>query len=92
MTTRDLSIVEKMAHRAFLQLNEFIDKRIKERCMSGLILTRRPGESVDIGDNVVVTVLAIKGNQARLHFKVPRSIPVHRREISERIKAELEHA
>lgn len=59
--------------------------------MSGLILTRRPGESVDIGDNVVVTVIGIKGNQARLHFEVPRNIPVHRREISERIRAELEH-
>lgn len=59
--------------------------------MSGLILTRKPDQSVEIGDNIVVTVLGVKGNQVRLHFSVPREIPVHRQEIADRIRAEHEH-
>ena len=52
-----------------------------------LILTRRPGESVKIGDEVTVTVLGISGNQLRLGFSAPRHIAVHREEIYERIRA-----
>ena len=52
-----------------------------------LILTRRPGESVKIGDEVTVTVLGIHGNQLRLGFSAPRHIAVHREEIYERIQA-----
>lgn len=52
-----------------------------------LILTRRPGESVKIGDEVTVTVLGINGNQLRLGFSAPRHIAVHREEIYERIQA-----
>ena len=55
-----------------------------------LILTRRVGETVVIGDNVVVTVLAVKGNQVRLGIKAPRDVAVHREEILERIKQEGE--
>ncbi|MBV8878133.1 MAG: carbon storage regulator CsrA [Gammaproteobacteria bacterium] len=51
-----------------------------------LILTRRPGESVKIGDEVTVTVLGISGNQLRLGFSAPRHIAVHREEIYERIQ------
>ena len=53
-----------------------------------LILTRRVGETVVIGNNVTVTVLGVKGNQVRLGVKVPKDISVHREEIFERIQAE----
>jgi carbon storage regulator len=53
-----------------------------------LILSRRPGESVMIGDGVTVTVLGVKGNQVRLGFKAPQDVPVHREEIYLRIKAD----
>jgi len=53
-----------------------------------LILTRRVGETVVIGDDVDVTVLGVKGNQVRLGVKAPREVSVHREEIYKRIKAE----
>ncbi len=51
-----------------------------------LILTRRIGEAVMIGDEVSVTVLSINGAQVRLGVNAPRNVPVHREEIYERIK------
>jgi carbon storage regulator len=51
-----------------------------------LILTRRIGENVRIGDDVVVTVLGVKGSQVRLGITAPREVEVHREEIFERIK------
>ncbi len=53
-----------------------------------LILTRRVGETVVIGDEVTVTVLGVKGNQVRLGVNAPRHVAVHREEIYERIKRE----
>lgn len=53
-----------------------------------LILTRRVGETVVIGNDVDVTVLGVKGNQVRLGVKAPREISVHREEIYKRIKDE----
>jgi carbon storage regulator len=53
-----------------------------------LILTRRVGETVMIGDNVTVTVLGVKGNQVRLGVNAPRDVAVHREEIFERIQQE----
>ena len=53
-----------------------------------LILTRRVGETVMIGDNVTITVLDIKGSQVRLGVKAPKEVSVHREEIFERIKRE----
>lgn len=53
-----------------------------------LILTRRMGESLTIGDNVTVTVLSVKGSQVRLGIKAPREVAVHREEIYERIQRE----
>jgi carbon storage regulator len=53
-----------------------------------LILTRRVGEALMIGDDVSITVLGVKGNQVRLGIEAPRSIAVHREEIYRRIKRE----
>jgi len=53
-----------------------------------LILTRRVGETVVIGNDVDITVLGVKGNQVRLGVKAPREISVHREEIYRRIKGE----
>jgi carbon storage regulator len=53
-----------------------------------LILTRRVGEAVMIGDDVNITVLGVKGNQVRLGINAPRSVAVHREEIYQRIKRE----
>ena len=53
-----------------------------------LILTRRLGESVMIGDEVTVTVLGVRGNQVRLGFSAPSAVPVHREEVYQRIRAE----
>ncbi len=53
-----------------------------------LILTRRVGESLMIGDEVTVTVLGVKGNQVRIGVNAPKDVSVHREEIYERIKQE----
>ncbi len=53
-----------------------------------LILTRRVGESIKVGDDVTVRVLEVKGNQIRVGVAAPKSIAVHREEIYERIKLE----
>ena len=53
-----------------------------------LILTRRVGETLMIGDEVTVTVLGVKGNQVRIGVNAPREVAVHREESYERIKAE----
>ena len=53
-----------------------------------LILTRRVGESLMIGDEVTVAVLGVKGNQVRIGVNAPKDVSVHREEIYERIQAE----
>jgi len=55
-----------------------------------LILTRRVGETLMIGDEVTVTVLGVKGNQVRIGVNAPKDVAVHREEIYERIKREQE--
>ena len=55
-----------------------------------LILTRRVGETIMVGDEVTVTVLAVKGQQIRIGVNAPRDVAVHREEIYERIQREME--
>lgn len=57
-----------------------------------LILTRRAGESLMIGDEITVTVLEVKGNQVRIGIKAPKHVSVHREEIFNRIKDSDEQA
>jgi len=53
-----------------------------------LILTRRVGESVIIGDNITLTVLGVRGHQVRLGVDAPKDVSVHREEIYQRIQKE----
>ncbi|MBS0359186.1 MAG: carbon storage regulator CsrA [Proteobacteria bacterium] len=55
-----------------------------------LILTRRVGETLIIGDDVTITVLGVKGNQVRLGINAPKDVSVHREEIYQRILQEKE--
>jgi carbon storage regulator len=57
-----------------------------------LILTRRVGETLVVGDNVTVTVLGVKGNQVRIGVNAPRDISVHREEIYQRIRKEKDNS
>ena len=56
-----------------------------------LILTRRVGETVMIGNDVTVTILGVKGNQVRVGINAPKNVAVHREEIYERIKREHDY-
>lgn len=67
-------------------LSHFLQRKNKDEPM--LILTRRVGETLKIGNDVDVTVLGVKGNQIRLGIKAPKNVAVHREEIFDRIQRE----
>lgn len=54
-----------------------------------LILTRRAGESIMIGETIVVTIAAVGGDQVRIGFRAPKEVPIHREEIYARIQREI---
>ena len=53
-----------------------------------LVLTRKSGEAITVGDEITVTVLEIRGNQVRLGIQAPHDIAIHRKELYEKIKIE----
>jgi carbon storage regulator len=57
-----------------------------------LVLSRQRDESIIIGDNIVVTIVDIRGDKVRLGIDAPTEIPVHRREVFEAIQRENQHA
>jgi carbon storage regulator len=79
-------------HCSGTKLRSEVPEQITYKGYSGrlkmLILTRRVGETLMIGDEVTVTVLGVKGNQVRIGVNAPRDVTVHREEIYERIKRE----
>jgi carbon storage regulator len=73
------------AHASLLV--EALHEAIKEKIM--LILTRKVGESINIGDEITVTILGVQGLQVRLGINAPKNVSVHREEIYKRIQAEI---
>lgn len=57
-----------------------------------LLLTRRVGETIEIGNDIKITVTSIKGNQVRIGITAPPSVAVHRKEIADRIRDEVKLA
>lgn len=53
-----------------------------------LVLARKTGQSIVVGDNIIITVIEIRGDQVRLGILAPRSIPVHRKELLDQVKAQ----
>jgi len=56
-----------------------------------LVLMRRPGESIHIGSNIVVTLVALERNRARIGIEAPREVPIDREEIAEKKRLEGHH-
>lgn len=56
-----------------------------------LILSRNVGKTINIADHITITIIDVRGNQVRLGIDAPKSVPVHREEIYQRIKKQLEN-
>jgi carbon storage regulator len=83
----DIAECTEECHEKARRFDEWLrGKLLKETAM--LVLTRRTGETVMIGNDVTLTVLGVKGNQVRIGINAPKDIAVHREEIYERIRRE----
>jgi carbon storage regulator len=82
-------VSENPNNHPFLALGQLVivHATTTRRCAM-LILTRRIGETIKIGEHVDITVLAVKGNQVRVGINAPKNVPVHREEIFDRIQRE----
>jgi carbon storage regulator len=69
-----------------------IENQVTDNQLGGdshmLVVTRRPQEAVVIGDDILVVVLGVKGNEVRIGIRAPKEVPVHREEIYERVLSE----
>tara|TARA_E500000178_G_scaffold326040_1_gene353895 strand:+ start:219 stop:542 length:324 start_codon:yes stop_codon:yes gene_type:complete len=72
--------------------NFFVQARVSIKESAMLILTRRVGETLVIGDKIRLTVLGTRGNQVRIGVDAPKDVAVHREEIYERIQAEKDYS
>ena len=71
---------------AYVPTAELASRRNSDTEEAMLVLTRRGGESVRIGDDITVTVLEDRGRQVRIGIDAPKHVPVHREEVHERIR------
>jgi carbon storage regulator len=62
---------------------------LSRRDQKMLVLSRKRGESIVIGNGITITVVDVKGNRVRLAFNAPAEVPIHRKEIQDRIEAGL---
>jgi carbon storage regulator len=79
--------------QSYRQLKVLLTGKLGSACLNEvmLILTRRAGESLRIGDDVEVTVMAVNGSQVRIGIKAPINVSVDREEVAERKRREKDH-